>query len=918
MHSWCPRPCLSGSEVSESIKKMSVKRRYVVLLVMLASACGGTSSTPTTPSGPGGSSPTSGRLFNGLAATSTSDGVFGAIAATPSGERFGVMTERGAAGQIVKVVGATFVLSDGSSAVVYAGADGLPARAVFGEYVVLFSNYTSNTVDIAAVAADGTVSNVRAAPVDANKLANLRSLPAQLLSASATSSTRTLSVTTSDLQGFAFGLKLGGFFLSTLGCTGSIALLGTPAAPAAILMAAPCISWFVTALTLIDPSLDTPVLGESSGMLMSMTECLGLRDTNGCTSVIVTALSNITSATETIVSRPSPAPTPTPSPTPSPFPTPAVSATSVSSVAATSATISSSVNPNGAATNVSVQFGPTVAYGQTTSTQAAGSGTALVNISTTLGDLSPGTRYHARVTATSSGGTTSGEDVTFSTLGTPSGPSAATDSATNITANSAVLGGTVSSNGSSTNGLFQWGTTTGYGNTTDPQPIDSGASALAIAATVTGLAPATVYHYRVSATNAAGTSVGGDMTFTTAASSGAAPPTPAGPSPGSTASPGPTLADSNVTLNWGASPGATNYGLGVRDIASGVLVVDTYIAGTSYTATLTAGRQYRWNVSACNAAGCSSYTTVLYFQAPTTVTVPVTPTNPSPGATSSPGPTLSSSTVTFNWGASSGATNYGLGVRDIASGVLVVDTYIAGTAYTAVLTEGHQYRWNVSACGATGCSSYTTVLYFQTPTTVTVPVTPTNPSPGATSGPGPTLSSSTVTFNWGASSGATNYGLGVRDIASGVLRGRYLHRRHRVHRDTDGWPAVPLERQRLRCGWVFQLHNGPVLPNADYRDGARDTDKPQSRCDLQSWSNLEQQHGHVQLGRVERGDELWPGRSRHRERRAGGRYLHRRHRVHRDTDGWPAVPLECERLQCGGMLKLHDGAVLQDPLSPAQ
>lgn len=48
------------------------------------------------------------------------------------------------------------------------------------------------------------------------------------------------------------------------------------------------------------------------------------------------------------------------------------------------------------------------------------------------------------------------------------------------------------------------------------------------------------------------------------------------------------------------------------------LVVDvTAFSGTSYTANLSAGKQYRWNVSACNSAGVySSYTTPLYFQPP--------------------------------------------------------------------------------------------------------------------------------------------------------------------------------------------------------------------------------------------------------------------------------------------------------------
>jgi len=153
-------------------------------------------------------------------------------------------------------------------------------------------------------------------------------------------------------------------------------------------------------------------------------------------------------------------------------------------------------------------------------------------------------------------------------------------------------------------------------------------------------------------------------------------------------------------------------------MTTNALVVDASPTGTSYTASLTAGRQYRWNVAACNASGCSSYTTVLYFQTPTPIVatpIPATPTGTSPGSTSSPGPTQSSSTVTLSWGGVSGVTYYGLGVRDMTTNALVVDASPTGTSYTASLTAGRQYRWNVAACNSAGCSGYTTPLYFRTP-----------------------------------------------------------------------------------------------------------------------------------------------------------------------------------------------------------
>ncbi len=107
--------------------------------------------------------------------------------------------------------------------------------------------------------------------------------------------------------------------------------------------------------------------------------------------------------------------------------------------------------------------------------------------------------------------------------------------------------------------------------------------------------------------------------LTTALAWSAVPALPTGPTPGTTSSPGPLQAGSNVTLRWGAVAGATRYGVGVRDLTTNALVVSTTTSTPSYTASLAAGRPYRWNVQACNASACSSYTTALYFQTPAAV-----------------------------------------------------------------------------------------------------------------------------------------------------------------------------------------------------------------------------------------------------------------------------------------------------------
>jgi hypothetical protein len=171
----------------------------------------------------------------------------------------------------------------------------------------------------------------------------------------------------------------------------------------------------------------------------------------------------------------------------------------------------------------------------------------------------------------------------------------------------------------------------------------------------------------------------------------------------------------------------------MRDMTTGTLIVDAYPTSTSYTVSnLAPGHTYRWNVAAINSTGTSSYTTPIYFTAPSAqVTTPATPGNPSPGSVSSPGPVLSGATATLNWSASNGATKYGLAVRDMATGTLIVDAYPTSTSYTVSnLTPGHTYRWNVAAINSTGTSAYTTPLYFQALATSAPTVTVTAPNGG--------------------------------------------------------------------------------------------------------------------------------------------------------------------------------------------
>lgn len=92
------------------------------------------------------------------------------------------------------------------------------------------------------------------------------------------------------------------------------------------------------------------------------------------------------------------------------------------------------------------------------------------------------------------------------------------------------------------------------------------------------------------------------------------PLAPSNKDPGTLISPGPIFEDNKVTLTWDHSDGATYYDLGVRDLGTNEFVVDQHVQNNSLTVTLEFGRSYRWNLSACNDAGCSDFTDPLYFR----------------------------------------------------------------------------------------------------------------------------------------------------------------------------------------------------------------------------------------------------------------------------------------------------------------
>jgi hypothetical protein len=129
----------------------------------------------------------------------------------------------------------------------------------------------------------------------------------------------------------------------------------------------------------------------------------------------------------------------------------------------------------------------------------------------------------------------------FGGIARAAAPTATTGPATAIGATTATVTGSVVPGGQATSWYVQYGTSTSYGSQTAKANAGSGAATVNITSNLSSLKPGSTYHYRVVASNSAGTAHGSDAVFTTL--------TPPGATTGAATGIGTTTATLNGTVD---------------------------------------------------------------------------------------------------------------------------------------------------------------------------------------------------------------------------------------------------------------------------------------------------------------------------------------------------------------------------------
>jgi hypothetical protein len=284
----------------------------------------------------------------------------------------------------------------------------------------------------------------------------------------------------------------------------------------------------------------------------------------------------------------------------------------------------------------------------------------------------------------------------------------------------ATLNGTAVANNGNTALSFDYGTSPTYGHNIAAVPATAtGTASTSPSATLTGLVPGTLYHFRAKGVNAAGTATGTDMTFTAVNN---------------------TATLSALKLSTGAlvpafNTGTTAYAVTVPNATTSLMVTPTITTNSHATVTVNGASVVSGAPSGpINLApGANVITIAVTAQDTVTVityTINVTRTTPAPLATTLPATGLATNAATFNGTANAEGTNtavsfdYGLTTAYGSSAPAIPPTITGSTstpvtATVGLLQPGTTYHYRINAVNAGGLScgldaSFTTISNLDT------------------------------------------------------------------------------------------------------------------------------------------------------------------------------------------------------------
>jgi hypothetical protein len=224
-------------------------------------------------------------------------------------------------------------------------------------------------------------------------------------------------------------------------------------------------------------------------------------------------------------------------------PEPCLFIESATAVTETTATLHGVINPHGLSTTVYFEYQDEPLYekyveegeeyeapnhNHTLQTnEVTVSGSSNLSKSATISGLKPGTTYYARV---ESGKqlppgvegevecdpicAESANEIYFTTLPAPSPPTVTTGAASNVGFSTATVAGTVNPNKRATTYYFEYGISLYYGSSTATSSAGDGGNAIPVQLNLSALKPGFTYHFRLVASNTAGSLVyGADASF---------------------------------------------------------------------------------------------------------------------------------------------------------------------------------------------------------------------------------------------------------------------------------------------------------------------------------------------------------------------------------------------------------------------